>query len=67
METPCETPTMRRTLTAISRPMMTMATQAATRSMADEGDERRGDEQLVGQRVQELAQRGDAVCVRRAT
>ena len=52
---------MRRPETMNSRAMMTIAIHAGSTSSLDEREERGGDEQLVGERVDELAEGGDLV------
>ena len=64
MTTPCCVACMRVTVTANSRAMITIATQAASAVQRDERDERRDDQQLVGDRVHELAERRDRVARR---
>ena len=59
--TPRSAAIARSPVTAISRAMITIATQACRRFERDERDERGGDQQLVGERVHQLAEGGDRV------
>ena len=58
--TPRSAATIRSTVTANSRAMITIATQGAIRSERHQRDQRRDDQQLVGERVHQLAEVRDA-------
>ena len=63
MPTPRACAMLRSTVTANSRPMITATIHAGARSELDERDERRRDQQLVGERIQQLAE--PVTCLRR--
>src|SRR4051794_29314201 len=62
---PCSTASWRSPVTANSRAMKTIATHACRRSSETRRDERRRDEELVRQRIHELAERRHVVVAAR--
>ena len=65
MMTPLPCAMLRSTVTTNSRPRITGDHPGGREIHLDERDERRGDEQLVGQRIHQLPQRRDLLAATR--